>query len=90
MSICPSGPWEDYTDLWVARLRWQLHNADQSPALKGWQEYGLHNRVYQLLNGNGIVRLMEGINVTQITLVHGEFSKFANIITISSILANNY
>ncbi|ETS85648.1 hypothetical protein PFICI_03673 [Pestalotiopsis fici W106-1] len=74
MSICPPGPWEDYTDLWVARLRWQLHNADQSPALKGWQECGLRDRIDKLLNGNGIAKWMERIDVTQTTLAHGDFT----------------
>lgn len=90
MSILPQGPWENYTDLWVARLSWQLHNADQSPALQGWRESGVRDRIDRFSSSNGVVKLMKGIDTTQTSLVHGDFSKFKNMISISSSVANIY
>ncbi|RYP52561.1 hypothetical protein DL768_002294 [Monosporascus sp. mg162] len=52
-SILPPGPWENYVDMWLLRLRRQLHNAGQSSALKGWQEAaGVRAHIDSLINAD--------------------------------------
>ncbi|RYP71838.1 hypothetical protein DL771_004550 [Monosporascus sp. 5C6A] len=65
-SIPPPGPWENYVDMWLLRLRRQLHNAGQSPALKGWQEAaGVRAHIDSLINADTVGRLVQGVDATQ-------------------------
>ncbi|RYP76452.1 hypothetical protein DL769_003618 [Monosporascus sp. CRB-8-3] len=74
-SILPPSPWENYVDMWLLRLRRQLHNAGQSSALKGWQEAaGVRAHIDSLINADTVGRLVQGVDATQRTLVHGDFT----------------
>lgn len=77
MSILPPGPWENYADMWLSRLHQQVHDAEQSSALKGWQEPGVRARIDSLMNANTVGKLLEGVDATQRVLVHGDLSKSA-------------
>ncbi|RYP13976.1 hypothetical protein DL765_006642 [Monosporascus sp. GIB2] len=73
--ILPPGPWESYVDMRLSRLRRQLHNAGQSSALKGWQEAaGVRAHIDSLINAGTVGRLVQGVDATQRTLVHGDFT----------------
>ncbi|RYP81566.1 hypothetical protein DL770_005868 [Monosporascus sp. CRB-9-2] len=57
-SILPPGPWENY-----------------SSALKGWQEAaGVRAHIDSLINADPVGRLVQGVDATQRTLVHGDFT----------------
>lgn len=74
MSILPGGPWRDYTELWMSRFRQQLHDAEKSSVLKGWKESGLRVRIDELLDDARVAKLIEGVDTTQRTLIHGDFT----------------
>lgn len=75
MSILPGGPWRNYVDLWVSRFRQQLQDADKSSALVGWKEGGLRDRIDRLVHVDKVAELLEAVNTTRTTLIHGDFSK---------------
>lgn len=75
MSILPGGPWRDYTDLWVSRFHQQLHDADKSSALAGWEEGGVRGRIDRLVHADKVAKLLEAVDTTWTTLIHGDFSK---------------
>ncbi|ETS76163.1 hypothetical protein PFICI_11550 [Pestalotiopsis fici W106-1] len=74
MSILPGGPWTKYTDLWVSRFRQQLHDADKSSVLKGWEKSGLRARIDRLVDAKEVAKLLDGVDTTQKTLIHGDFT----------------
>ncbi|KAI0167579.1 phosphotransferase enzyme family-domain-containing protein [Pestalotiopsis sp. NC0098] len=74
MSILPGGPWRDYVDLWVSRFRQQLHDADKSSALAGWEEAGVRGRIDRLVHTDRVAELLEAVDTTRTTLIHGDFT----------------
>jgi len=78
-SILPPGPWENYAEMWLSRLLQQVHEAERSSALKGWQEVdGVRARIDSSITADTVARLVQGVDTTQRTLVHGDFCKSAS------------
>ncbi|OJJ42009.1 hypothetical protein ASPZODRAFT_20876 [Penicilliopsis zonata CBS 506.65] len=50
MTITRGGPWSTYEMLLKARLEHELHDADMSPVIKGWQENGVRQRLQSLID----------------------------------------
>lgn len=78
MSLLPPGPWSTLEEFWVARLRYQLSDADKSSALNGWKGTGIRERIEEFINGDKIVRLLAGVDTTRRALVHGDLSKLSD------------
>lgn len=75
MSILPGGPWRDCVDLWVSRYCQQLQDADNSSALVGWKEGGVRDWIDRLVHVDKVAELLEAVDTTRTTLIHGDFSK---------------
>lgn len=75
MPLVKGGPWKTYSSLWVAKLRAQLVDSEQSPLLQGWKIGGIRERLEMFLT-DGVNRFLEGADVTQKVLVHGDLSTF--------------
>lgn len=77
MPLLQGGPWETYTEVWVIKLQTHLGDADKSPLLKGWVEGGVRDRIDKFVKTGGVERILEGVDVNQRVLVHGDLSIFS-------------
>lgn len=69
MTITYGGPWPTYEMLLKGRLRHELHDADMSPIIKGWQENGVRERLESLIDKFTLPELNQKV------LIHGDLSK---------------
>jgi hypothetical protein len=77
MTTLQGGPWSTYDAFLRAKLEAQLEGADKSPALDGWRENGIRERVGEFLSSRLGTKLLEsGVDGTQRVLVHGDLSEF--------------
>lgn len=77
MAILPNcGPFATLAELWQARLRCKLAEADKSPVLAGWVANGVRQRVEALI-ANGVPELLRRglVNTERRVLVHGDLCK---------------
>ncbi|KAM7203173.1 hypothetical protein V8F20_004115 [Naviculisporaceae sp. PSN 640] len=80
MTLLPGndgGPFTSLSELWVARLRNQLAGAEKSSFLSGWRSSNLRirERLEEFLQSpTTIDEILKGVDVTQRTLVHGDFT----------------
>jgi len=75
MPLVRGGPWKSYSEIWDAKLRAQLAEADESSLLQGWRSSGPRERLEHYIESGQIQNILKGVDVTQRTLVHGDFSK---------------
>ncbi|ETS74001.1 hypothetical protein PFICI_13867 [Pestalotiopsis fici W106-1] len=74
MPLLSGGPWDAYADVWVAKLRLQLEDADKSPLLQGWSLGGLREQINAWIEDGGVPRLLNGVNNNARVLVHGDLT----------------
>ncbi|KAM7192631.1 hypothetical protein V8F33_008242 [Rhypophila sp. PSN 637] len=74
MALVRGDPFNSLSELWAARLRAQLADADESSFLQGWKAAGLRGRLDQYIASGQIEKTLEGLDITQRILVHGDFT----------------
>lgn len=69
--------WDLYSDVWIAKVR-DIVEGDFQPRgiIKEWKQEGFIKRLKTFLTSNGLKRALDGIDMSQMVLVHGDFSKF--------------
>lgn len=77
MPLVPGGPFDTYAEVWIARLRSMLRDADKSPLLQGWKPSGIRERLEAFIQSGGVQETLQGVDVSQRALVHGDFSMFS-------------
>lgn len=75
MPIIPPGPWQNYEDMWLARLRLVLKAAENSSALLGWSNGGIGDRLKNFIDGGGVSRLLQDVDTSARVLIHGDLSE---------------
>jgi len=76
MTTLEGGPWDMFVEFMRTKLASQLRAADESPALKGWRDNGVRERVDALLESGLGSKLREaGVDGTQRVLIHGDLSE---------------
>jgi hypothetical protein len=73
--LLEGGPFDSYAEVWTARLRQQLQEADNSPLLGGWRGNGVKDRIEKFLAEDGLKQALSGVDVAAKALVHGDLSK---------------
>lgn len=77
MTTVSGGPWPTYADFLRAKYASQLKDAQGSPALRGWNENGVRERIDAFLT-SGLDSCLEsaGCDQSSRVLVHGDLSTF--------------
>ncbi|KAK0642173.1 phosphotransferase enzyme family protein [Cercophora newfieldiana] len=75
MTTLEGGPWQTFAGFLKARLASKLNDADKSPALRGWKDNGVRERVDAFLDSGLDTALQEsGVDEGQRVLVHGDLT----------------
>lgn len=76
MTTLKGGPWDTFAEFVKAKLAAQLKGSDESPALKGWRENGVRERVDAFLESGLESKLKEaGVDGMDKVLVRGDLSE---------------
>jgi len=74
MPVLEGAPWESYAEVWVAKLRAQLKASEkEGSVLRGWREDGVREKLEQFLDGGGVERMLDGVDIHKRALVHSDF-----------------
>lgn len=76
MALLKGGPWSTYAEVWAARLTAQLLDADGSALIDGWKNGDLRERLNAFTEGGGIGKMLNGVDLEQKGLVHGDLSTY--------------
>lgn len=71
-------PLETYADRRMSMLRSSLDAASDSTIIEGWKENGVKDRIETFLNEGGPAKVLEGIDLRQKGIIHGDFCKSAS------------
>ena len=74
MPLLPGGPWETYAEVWIAKLKIQLQDADKSSLLAGWRTGDTRRKVDSFVESGGVQNTLKGISGDQRVLIHGDLS----------------
>jgi hypothetical protein len=79
MPLVPDGPFATYAEVWIARFRSMLRDADKSPLLQGWKPSGIRGRLDIFIQSGGVQETLQGVDVRQRALVHGDFCMLSTL-----------
>lgn len=65
-----------YAELMVVKLRAVLRVAAKSPVVQGWKSNGIDARIEKFVTGGGPEKVLAGVDLHQMGLIHGDFSMY--------------
>lgn len=81
MTTLEGGPWDTFAEFVSANIVSQLKEADESPALGGWRENGVRERIDTLLESGLESKLRAaGVDASQRVLIHGDLSELMTFV----------